>query len=449
MHNWPLIPIHAVLLPDGRVLTYGSNGQGQATGFFIYDVWDPANGASNNHLTLPNGTGTDTFCNAQLLLPNGGGDTVMAGGDVWNGTSITKTGNDNSVLFRARDNSLTRGGNMHRPRWYASMTTLVNGEILVQGGLGGGDRAEVRTANGTFRLLTNADTSIYNWYYPRNFVAPDGRVFGFESSGYMYYLDPSGAGAAVDAGRLPQENRGSDASAAMFAPGRILQFGGNSSGAVVIDITGGGAPAVTPTETMSTHRRIPNATVLADGTVLATGGSRVWNELIDVSLQAEIWNPTSGTWTVGASGAVPRLYHSIAILMPDASVLVGGGGSDGPLTNLNVETYYPPYLFASGGRLAPRPRIVAAPATLIVGQDFTVDFGNAAGIARVALVKSGSVTHGWNMDQRYVPLAFSAEGTRLTVQMPASAAETPPGYYLLFVISGTGVPSVARVVRVP
>lgn len=26
---WPLIPIHAVLLPDGRVLTYGTNPDGK------------------------------------------------------------------------------------------------------------------------------------------------------------------------------------------------------------------------------------------------------------------------------------------------------------------------------------------------------------------------------------------------------------------------------------
>ena len=37
---WPLIPIHAVLLGDGRVLTYGTDGNGKQTGYFIYDVWN-------------------------------------------------------------------------------------------------------------------------------------------------------------------------------------------------------------------------------------------------------------------------------------------------------------------------------------------------------------------------------------------------------------------------
>src|SRR5262249_38115936 len=158
----------------------------------------------------------------------------------------------------------------------------------------------------------------------------------------------------------------------------------------------------------------------------------VQNQLVDVSYNAEIWNPATSKWTVGANEALARLYHSSAILLPDASVLVGGGGANGPLTNLNVETYYPPYLFTADAKLAPRPAIVAAPDAVSIGQAFNVDFGNAKAISKVALVKTGSMTHGWNMDQRYVPLTFSATDTRLSVQMPTRAADAPPGYYMLF-----------------
>ena len=116
---------------------------------------------------------------------------------------------------------------MNRARWYSSATTLPNGEIYIQGGTGGTDRPEVRATDGSFRLLSNADTSTLNYSYPRNFVAPDGRVFGFDSGGRMYYVDPSGSG--LDHSRRassPRPYRGGDASAAMFRPGRILQFGG-------------------------------------------------------------------------------------------------------------------------------------------------------------------------------------------------------------------------------
>src|SRR6185436_11020687 len=72
VYSWPMIAIHAVLMPDGRVLSFGSDAAGAQTGKFFYDVWDPEGGFVDGHLTLPNGTGTDIFCSSQLVLPQGG-----------------------------------------------------------------------------------------------------------------------------------------------------------------------------------------------------------------------------------------------------------------------------------------------------------------------------------------------------------------------------------------
>ena len=444
---WPVIGIHAVLLPEGRVLTYGTDTNGRQTGFFTYDVWDPAAGLGAGHLTLPNGTGTDIFCGSQLVLPHSGAGVLLAGGDNWTGTGTTNTGNNNSNIFNSTANTLTRAQNMNRARWYSTATTLANGETYIQGGSGGADLPEIRSAGGTFRLLSNANTSGLNYSYPRNFVAPDGRVFGYDSNGVMYYVDPNGLGSLTTVGQLPAANRGGDASAAMFRPGRILQYGGASNGAVVIDITGG-TPVVTPTQSMSSQRRLSTATLLADGKVVATGGSAVWNQMTGVNTAAEIWDPATGTWTLGAAGALARLYHSTALLLPDATVLVAGGGAPGPLTNLNVEIYYPPYLFRDNGTLAARPSISVAPELLRIGQPFALDVTGAAGISRVTLVKTGSVTHGWNMEQRFLELGFSANGGSLSVQAPARATDAPPGTYLLFVIDSEGVPSEGRIVRI-
>jgi hypothetical protein len=445
---WPVIGIHAVLLPEGRVLTYGTDTNGRQTGFFTYDVWDLAAGLGAGHLTLPNGTGTDIFCGSQLVLPHSGAGVLLAGGDNWTGTATTNTGNNNSNIFNYNTDTLTRGNNMNRARWYSTATTLANGETYIQGGSGGGDRPEIRSASGTFRLLGNANTGGLNYAYPRNFVAPDGRVFGFDSGGVMYYVDPSGLGLVTTVGQLAAPYRGGDASAAMFRPGRILQYGGASNGAVVIDITGSGTPVVTPTQSMSSQRRLSTATLLADGKVLATGGSAVWNQMTGVNTAAEIWDPATGTWTLGRAGALARLYHSTALLLPDATVLVAGGGAPGPLTNLNVEIYYPPYLFRNNGTLAARPTIVVAPDLLRIGQSFALDFAGAAGISRVTLVKTGSVTHGWNMEQRFLELGFSASGASLSVQAPARSTDAPPGTYLLFVIDTEDVPSEGRIVRI-
>jgi hypothetical protein len=447
--NWPIMPIHAVLLPDGRVLTYGTDASGRQTAFFNYDVWDPAQGPGAGHLTLPNGTGADTFCGAQLVLPQTSGGVLLAGGDNWTGSSTTNTGNNTSNLFDYHNNTLARGNTMNRARWYSTTTTLLNGETYIQGGRDankiGTDRPEIRATDGTFRLLPNVNTSAWDWYYPRNWVAPDGRIFGFESFGRMWYINPAGSGAAVEVGRLAPGNRGLDASAAMFAPGKILQFGGESNGAVVIDITAG-TPVVTGTQQMIQQRRYATSTLLADGSVLATGGSSQRNALVNVSSNAEIWNPVNGMWTIGTREVQPRLYHSSAMLLPDGSVLVGGGGAPGPVTNLNVEIYYPPYLFAPGGVVAQRPLISAAPTALETGKSFTVDFGNAASISRVVLIKTGSVTHGWNMEQRFIELPFRAAGGRLTVQMTSRATDATPGRYLLFILDNAGVPSIGKIV---
>jgi len=443
LSNWPVIAVHAVLMPDGRVMSYGTKPDGQQTGYFNYDLWDSSQAVDSGHNTLPNGTLTDIFCSSQVLLPEQSSTQVfIAGGDNWTGSATTNTGNNNSNLLNASTNTLTRGINMNRARWYSSSVVLLNGEVLTQGGSGGTDRPEVRGRDGTFRLLANADTSGLDFMYPRNFVAPDGRLFGYDSNGRMYYLDTT-SGVLTMAGQFAGAYRGSDASAAMFRPGRILQFGGASNGAAVIDITSG-APVVTPTQSMASQRRLATATLLADGRVLATGGSPVWNDINNAALNAEIWNPQTGQWTVGAAGAVARLYHSNALLLPDATVLVAGGGAPGPLNNLNAEIYYPPYLFTADGQEAPRPAIVATPDYLQVGKTVTVDVDSASAISRVVLVKTGSTSHGWNMEQRFVELPFRAEGNRLRVQAPTHAADVPPGYYQLFVFDANGVPSVAK-----
>jgi hypothetical protein len=444
-NNWPLIPIHAVLTPDGRVLTYGTKGDGQQTGYFIYDVWDPDAGLSAGHVTLNNLTRTDLFCSAQVILPQSG-DIFLAGGDNWTGTSTTNTGNNNTNVYRYTDRTLNRTRDMNRRRWYASSTVLLDGEIYIQGGSSGQDRPEVRDADGYFRLLSNVDTSSLDYWYPRNFVAPDGRIFGFDASGRMFYVNPAGSGQIVHVGQFDSAYRGRPSAAAMFQPGRILQFGGSSKGAVVIDIRSG-SPVLTPTQSLSSKRKWVSATILPDGRVLATGGSSVANELTGVNNAAEIWNPGTGKWTAGAKGARPRLYHSGALLLPDATVLVHGGGAPGPVTNLHAEIYYPPYLYNSSGEVRSRPRLVTVPTTIQIGGSFSVT-SDSIDIRRVTLVKTGSVTHSVNMDQRFLELPFTQSSTTSFIQGPSAAADAPPGFYLLFLINDRGVPSVGSIVRI-
>ena len=445
VYGWPLIAVHAAMTPEGRVLSYGTNGDGKQTGFFIYDLWDPTAGPSGGHTTLDNRTATDIFCSSQVILPQSG-DILISGGDNWTGTGTTNTGNNNSNVFDSDGNTLTRSAvNMNRARWYSSSTVLVNGDVYIQGGSGGADFPEVRQQNGSFRLLSAAGTSGYASNFPRNFLAPDGRVFGYDTNGRMYYVNASGTGSLTSQGQLPSANAGWTSGAAMFRPGKILQMGGNSNAATVIDINGP-VPFATPTQSMSTQRRWVSATVLPDGKVLATGGSEVENQLTGVNNRAEIWDPATGQWRLGPAGARARLYHSGALLLPDATVLVAGGGAPGPQVNTNAEIYYPPYLFDASGSFALRPSITSWPSTAEAGDTLTLEVqGDVTG---VALVKTGSVTHSVNMDQRYVELAIARSGTTVSAQLPARATDAPPGFYMMFAVDSAGVPSTAKMLRI-
>ncbi len=447
--------IHAALDARGRVLTYGTDGEGVQTGRFIYDVWSPDGTATDGHTTLPNTTSTDLFCGLQLNRPDTG-DMVLFGGDNWNGASTTNTGNPDINQYDPDTGRLTPLPGMQRSRWYGSGTTLPDGSIYVQGGQEGADHPELWRPDTGSQLL-DLDTSGLSWWYPRNFVLPDGRLFGVDADGRMYYISAD-LQTLVPAGRLGPDRWGYGVAAVMFAPGRILHFGGPTGTAVIIDANGT-VPAVTPTASLSTARDWANGTLLPDGRVLATGGASNYGpaaaapaaplSAYGVVNTTEIWDPATGAWTVGSSGAVARLYHSTALLLPDGRVLVAGGGAPGPVTNTDAELYLPDYLTTATGQPTRRPVITALSSDdLDPGAPLTIEVDSDVAVDRVTLLKTGSVTHSVNMEQRITDLSFSADGSTLSTRVPLNAAHVTPGYYLLTVLTTEGVPSTSTLVRI-
>jgi hypothetical protein len=450
---WPLIPIHMVLLPDGRVLTYGTDGQGNQTGQFTYDVWNPATGtAANSHLTLPNTTGTDTFCSGQLVMPLSG-TVLLTGGDKIVNNVRNFSVNDVN-LFDYRSTALYSAQQpMAMLRWYPTVLTTAAGEVLVLGGradpLTPAPTPEVYTEGAGWRSLTGATNDdaygINNWSYPRAWQAPNGKVFVATVWGGTYYLDPAGTGK-VERTSLNLPTGDVYLTSLMYAPGKILSFR-KSNLAAVIDITGA-TPIAAAITGVGQDRFHGSATVMADGKVFVSGGSVVTNEVNGVAYTAKIWNPANSGWTTAATATKMRLYHSVSMLLPDARVITAGGGAPGPVNNLNAEIYTPPYLYKQdwSATLATRPVITAAPTTATWGKTAVVT-ANVTGISKVTLVKTGSVTHTVDFDQRFINLSFTASSKTLNVTMPANANVAPPGYYMLFVFNSAGVPSVAKIIR--
>jgi len=206
-------------------------------------------------------------------------------------------------------------------------------------------------------------------------------------------------------------------------------------------------PAWQQVPSMVYPRSFMNMTVLPDGTVLATGGEtdRNGGNIANAVYAAELWSPTTQTWTTMASMHTPREYHSTALLLPDGRVVQSGMGADfGNVTDeKSAEFYSPPYLFKGA-----RPTISQAPAQVSYNTNFFVGTPDAASVTKVVLIRNGGVTHFFDQNTRYLPLAFSQASGGLTVTAPVDGRLAPPGYYMLFLVNSNGVPSIAPILRV-
>ena len=449
--NWPVVGIHVALLPNGKVLAYSSvDNHGGVHNYTRATVWNPATGA---HTPVDVNTGHNVFCSGLAHLPNG--SLFLAGGN----RNPENDGIEQTHTFNPSTNSWSLGPDMAYERWYPSVTPLSNGEMLITEG--GPPTPEVRSTTGGLRPLGGAsrgDLALYPWLD----VAPNGRVFYSGPNPTMLSLNPAGQGDWDEFGPRDGIGRGYG-SRAVYNIGKTLVAGGGvppTATARVIDFNGNQATSQ-PTGSMASPRRQHNLTVLADGSVLATGGLSSAAELVDLSpgagvYPAERWNPATGQWSTLASMRVTRQYHSTALLLPDGRVLSSGGGVCGDCDVAgylakNAEVFTPPYLFKKdgSGQLAPRPTISSAPGVVNYGAQLRISTQNAASIGKVALVRLGAVTHSVNMEQRFIPLSINGrDGGKLRATGPANGNIAPPGPYMLFVIDGNGVPSVARMVTV-
>ena len=418
----PLVPAAAATLPSGNVLLWAAtysdyfNGQGNTQTVTYY-----SNGAISP-LTQSN-TQHDMFCPGISFDENG--RLVVTGGNNAQKTSIFD-------LSTGPNGAWQSAADMKLPRGYQSQTTLSDGRIFTIGGSWTHFAEDTPKAGEiydpvakTWTLLANCpvepmltnDSNIHQFgrYYRQDnhgwiFAWKDGSVFQAGPSKNMNWYVTSGTGSTMPAGTRLFDEDSMNGNAIMYdaLKGKILTVGGAvdyegktaTAKAHIITIKDANQkPSVIEVSSMEFSRAFHNSVVLPDGTVFVTGGMPVPTTFSDFDARyiPELYNPATQNFTSMNRMAVSRTYHSVAILLPDATVMNGGGGLcyNNPKTcnnHFDAEIFSPPYLFKSDNTPATRPKILSLSQTsAIPGNKITVITDTV--VTRFSLVRLGSATH--------------------------------------------------------
>jgi len=466
------VGIHTVLLRTGRVLLWSfadfDAGHGESR------VLDPVAGTN----VTPAGGAHHIFCSGHAVASDG--TVVVSGGD--------QTDIDEIHTFDPQAEKWQVVDHMAMGRWYPTVTALPDGHVLMMSGtVQGGPITTGVVVNDTIEQ-----------FHPASGVEPMGNApspFSATFPGHLTTIDiypfvhvlPSGK-LSVHSRRVTRfydwESRTWDPTEVVTNHGfsrtypcegtsvllplrpetgykaEILLIGGSG---VDPEFDGQFVPATNTVELldvdasplqwkvvapMTIGRVMPDAVLLADGMVCVVGGSSHGKtDGIDPAFPIELFDPKTDSWRTLCNTRVPRLYHSAALLLPDARVLMMGKdalNAFAPYTypEHRAELFEPPYLFRGT-----RPTITSGPGEVHYGQDFAIGFEGT--LKAVNLVRPGSVTHSFNMEQRLVGLKIKSEtATSAVVEGPPNKNIAPPGHYMLFAIDNNGAPSVAKFVLV-
>jgi len=472
-YQMPINPISASLLHTGKVLIVAgsendahNNSEGSES--YRAAVWDPT-GTTQSSIAVQELT-YDVFCSGTAVLPDG--RPLVVGGT----SDYTFTGDNRASFFDPATGRFVQSQSMVDGRWYATALTLGDGRIMAFSGtkLGGGTNNTVEIygigSAGAGWSTPTSPAAFVPPLYPRMALLPNGNVFytghgsgTSNANGWMF--DPSARTWTSSVPTTRNRNYGSSVLLPLLPPAytpRVMALGGGNpatSSTEIIDLSAA-SPVWTPGPSMSTGRIQMDAVMLPDGTVLAMGGS-VNNEAPDgPGKTADLYGPVDNTFRPAGIASYSRLYHSTALLLPDARVVSMGSnpGTRGRYLAA-IEIYTPAYLYDSSDRLitTARPAITAVtPSSGVVGYNapFSVSFSSTSAIASAVLVRPGSVTHAFDMEQRLIGLCgpspqppCSAGGGTLSLTSPPNGNIAPPGYYMLFLLDSAGVPSKAQFIQ--
>jgi PKD repeat protein len=459
----PINPVHAALMNNGKVLIVSGSGNVAAETNFKSAVYDPVSDTVDVIYSQP----WDMFCNGMVVLPDGrvfvnGGNRKYDPFWGWNKNAVFDPA---AGVFGA----FTDVEPMLHGRWYPTTTVLGDGRVMTFSGLD-----ENSTTNTSVEIYTpgtgwSPEYARGSWtppLYPRMHLLPNGNVVYVGSGTGTRVFDTanktwSGIVATTNA-----------STTRTYGTSVLLPLRASEGYKAQVMILGGANPSIASTEILDTSVAISswrwqtgppmsqpriemNATILPNGKVLATGGSGRDEDTSTASLNADLYDPIAKTFSSAGRNVYPRVYHSNALLLPDATVLLLGGNPARGTYEQHMEIYSPAYLFATNpltGAPIPRPTISANPGSISYGAPFGIPTDaplndDLEKIASVVLVRPGTPTHAFDMEQRLVELPFTAADGLLTATAPPNGNIAPPGYYMLFILNAAGVPSLASFVR--
>jgi hypothetical protein len=389
-----------------------------------------------------------------------------------------------SAIFDPSNGTFTVTPPMFAGRWYPNTTTLGDGRVMTYGGQDevADDNALIEYWNGSWsapvipscsiggavgdcRTLKYSDGTLpvpgAPALYPRMVLLPDGTLVHAGPEPETWIFNPTATsgspnwnylatyvnrqyrsyGSVVLLPLLPETN---------YQP-VIMTFGGMGNSVVATNTTelidmSQMAPMWVTGPAMSRPRVEMNAVLLPTGKILALGGSANDEDASTASLTVDLYDPKTNSFSSAAPNVYPHLYHSTALLLPDATVVLSGGNPQQGVFEPHIEIYQPAYLFNADGSLATRPSLTGVQATVRYGQTFTVTSDGT--IASAVLVREGAATHAFDMSQRLVGLTFAQSGQTVAMIAPPAGTIAPPGAYLLFLINTNGVPSVGQTVTI-
>jgi galactose oxidase-like protein len=448
------LAVHAALLHTGDVLFFAgsSNDPDRHNAHqFGTTVWRYP-GTAQEQPDTP----VDLFCVGHAFLPDG--RLLAAGGT---GQYDPFLGLTQSTAFDPETRTWVAQPDMAGGRWYPSLLTLGDGRVLATSGLDG---------TGQLNLVPEVFTPGAGWtplppsphwpMYGHLFLLADGRVFYSggqygDNNGVRPAVWDLATNAAVDVPGLPVPRARNQSASVLLPPAqdqRVMIIGGGpadmhdmtgaTASTAVVDLTAT-APAYVPGPDLKMARMHLCATLLPDRTVLVNGGAMMEEMAGEAAFGAEILDPVAGEWRMAADSRVPRLYHSVAVLLPDGRVVTAGSNPQRKTEEMRVEVFWPPYLFAG-----PRPSVTPARQEVTYASTLRVTVPDPAAIASAALMRPVATTHSSDLEQRLVDLPVTVAGAdALDLALPASPEIAPPGWYLLTVLDTAGVPSPAEWVR--